>query len=133
MVLKLYGFYGSSCTERVKIILEEKKVPYEFVLVDPFKGEHKAAAYLEKQPFGVCPYIDDGGFILYESRAICRYIAAKYCDQGTPLLPRSTDLNIIALFEQAASIELTSCDIYLSNITFEKLAKPYVDNYSTSS
>ena len=126
MVLKLFGFYESSCTKSVKIVLNEKDVPYEFIVVNPFKGEHKTPEFLSKQPFGVVPYIDDDGFILYESRAICRYIAAKYRDQGIPLLPDPEDLKATALFEQAASIELTSCDIYLSALSFEQLAKPYV-------
>ena len=47
---------------------------------------------------------DDNGFILYESRAICYYIAAKYPNQGTPLLP--TELKANALFHQAASVEI---------------------------
>jgi glutathione S-transferase len=46
---------------------------------------------------------DDDGFILYESRAICHYIASKYSDQGTPLLP--TELKANTLFHQAASLE----------------------------
>ncbi|KAJ6480557.1 glutathione S-transferase [Mycena vitilis] len=60
--------------------------------------------FLEKQPFGQVPYIDDDGFILYESRAICRYIAAKHPESG--LLPTGPQAN--ALFEQAASVELTN-------------------------
>jgi glutathione S-transferase len=42
---------------------------------------------------------------VYESRAICRYIARKYEDQGTPLLPPKNDIKAEALFEQAASVE----------------------------
>ncbi|KAJ7277279.1 glutathione S-transferase, partial [Mycena rebaudengoi] len=48
----------------------------------------------------------DDGLILCETRAICRYIAGKHADQGTPLLP--TDLKGKVLFEQAASFEYTN-------------------------
>ena len=92
MVLTLVGFAASTCTRRVKTVLEEKGVPYEFKVVDGSKGEHKTEAFLQKQPFGQVPYIDDDGFILYESRAIARYIAAKYRNQGTPLIPDPSDL-----------------------------------------
>ena len=71
MVLKLVGFIVSPCMLCVALIREEKGVPYELVRIDPFKDEHKFPAYLEKQPFGQVPYIDDDGFVLYESRAIC--------------------------------------------------------------
>ncbi|KAG9035771.1 hypothetical protein FRB95_010539 [Tulasnella sp. JGI-2019a] len=61
--------------------------------------------WLEKQPFGQVPYLDDDGFILYESRAIARYIAIKYADQGTKLVPDSKDLKAVALLEQSISVE----------------------------
>ncbi|KAG6810036.1 hypothetical protein H0H92_013626 [Tricholoma furcatifolium] len=68
------------------------------------------------------PYIDDDGFILYESRAICRYIALKYADQGTKLIP--TDLKGIALFEQAASIELSNFSDLVERAVHENYFKP---------
>ncbi|PFH48361.1 hypothetical protein AMATHDRAFT_150070 [Amanita thiersii Skay4041] len=123
MVLKLYGFNLSTCTRRVGVVLHEKNVPFEFYEVDLYKGEHKSPAYLEKQPFGQVPYIDDDGFILYESRAICRYIATKYASQGTSLVPTEPKAN--ALFEQAASIELSNFDAFAAPAVYEKLFKVY--------
>lgn len=64
---------------------------------------------------------DDDGFILYESRAICRYIAAKYSERG--LIPTEPKAN--AIFEQAASVELTNFDPSASLIAIE-LFKQYV-------
>ncbi|KAJ7067533.1 thioredoxin-like protein [Mycena amicta] len=87
MVLKLYGMTFSSNTRRVACTLIEKQVPFELVNINLAGGENKSPAYMEKQPFGQVPYIDDDGFILFESRAICRYIAEKYPDQGTKLIP----------------------------------------------
>lgn len=100
MVLKLYGNGLSTCTKRVVTVLVEKKVDYELVAIDFAKAEHKSATYLQKQPFGKIPYLDDDGFIVFESRAIARYIATKYASQGTPLLPAAGDLKAQAIFEQ---------------------------------
>ncbi|KIJ10791.1 hypothetical protein PAXINDRAFT_172063 [Paxillus involutus ATCC 200175] len=117
MVLKLYGYSTSTCTLRVAVVLKEKDVPFEFHAVDLTKGEHKAPAFIANQPFGQVPYIDDDGFILYESRAICRYIAAKYASQGTVLIP--TDPKALALFEQAASTETSNFDPSVSGLAWE--------------
>ena len=124
MVLKLYGFPMSTCTRRVAVVLKEKNVPYELIVVDLSKGAQKAPEYMEKQPFGQVPYIDDDGFILFESRAICRYIATKYAAQGEPILPPASDFKATALFEQAASIEAFSFDVFASGIAAEKVFKP---------
>ena len=67
---------------------------------------------------------DDDGFILYESRAICRYIANKYANQGPALIP--TVVKEVALFEQAASVEQNNFDPYASKAVAETIFKPYV-------
>ena len=58
MVLTLYGFSLSTCTQRVATILHEKEVAFKFVEVDLRKGEHKTPEYLAKQPFGQVPVLD---------------------------------------------------------------------------
>ncbi|KAH0832875.1 thioredoxin-like protein [Lanmaoa asiatica] len=117
MVLKLYGYPTSTCTLRVAVVLKEKNVPFEFHMVDLAKGEHKAAGFIAHQPFGQVPYIDDDGFILFESRAIARYIATKYASQGSALIP--TDVKKLALFEQAAYIEAFNYDPFVSGLAWE--------------
>jgi len=128
MTLKLYGYPASSSARIVAMTLVEKKVPFEFVTVAMEVGEHKSPAFLEKQPFGQIPIIDDDGFILYESRAICRYIALKYADQGTRKLIPTDSLREIALFEQAASIEQNNFNEYARTIVYELVAKPKYTN-----
>jgi glutathione S-transferase len=121
MVLKLYGFHLSTCTRTVATVLHEKEVPFQFIPVDITKGEQKAPEYLAKHPFGQVPYIDDDGYVLYESRAIARYIATKYADQGTPLLPK--DPKAYGLYEQAASVEAFNFHPYASKAVAENVFK----------
>jgi len=123
MVLKLYGASVSTCTQRVATVLIEKKVPFELVTVDWSKGEHKSEAFVKMQPFGQVPVLEDDGFILYESRAIGRYIALKYSNQGTQLYPE--DLKKRALIEQAASVEGSNWDPHVSGIVSEKVFKKW--------
>ena len=73
MGLKLYG--SAMATARVLVTILEKELPYEFVLVDISKGDQKSEDYLKLQPFGKVPALDDDGFVMFESRAICRYLA----------------------------------------------------------
>jgi glutathione S-transferase len=65
---------------------------------------------------------DDDGFILYESRAIARYLIKKYPNQGTPLIP--SDPKSEALFEQAASIEAFNFTAFVTPIVLEKVLQP---------
>ncbi|KAJ7148782.1 glutathione S-transferase [Mycena crocata] len=119
-ILKLYGMRQATCTRRVATVLHELKVPFELHEIDFKSNEHKSPAFLEKQPFGQIPYIDDDGFILYETRAICRYIAAKHPASG--LIP--TDPKSLALFEQAASVEIANFDPHAFKAVSELVMKP---------
>ena len=48
----------------------------------------------------------------------------RYADQGTPgLVP--TELKARALYNQAASIEISNFDAFVSKAAFEKLVKPH--------
>ncbi|KAF8837492.1 glutathione S-transferase-like protein [Paxillus ammoniavirescens] len=112
----------STKTRSIAQICKEKEVPYELITVNLPAGEQKSPAHLAIQPFGQVPVIDDDGFILYESRAIARYLAAKYADQGTPnLIP--TNPKELAFFDQAASIELSHFDPHAFGLVFEKVIK----------
>ncbi|PCH37492.1 glutathione transferase [Wolfiporia cocos MD-104 SS10] len=125
MVLKLYGSPMSTCTRRVALTLKEKNVQYELIAIDITKNEHKSASFVANQPFGQVPYIvEEDGFQLFESRAIARYIALKYAGQGNVVVPDPADFKATALFEQAASIELTNFDPFASGLAAEKVFKP---------
>ena len=73
MVLKLYG--SAMSTSRVLVTILEKELPYELILIDIAKGDQKTEDYKKLQPFGKVPALDDDGFVMFESRAICKYLA----------------------------------------------------------
>lgn len=65
--------------------------------------------------------VTSGNLTLYESRPISKYLAKKY---AIPLLPADTDLEAVALFDQAQSIETLYFAEPAGKISFEKFLKP---------
>ncbi|KAG8702971.1 hypothetical protein FRC12_015543 [Ceratobasidium sp. 428] len=122
MVIKIHGVKESTCTKRVLTVCNELGLKYEVVHVDYMKGAHKQPEYLDTmQPFGVVPVLEDeDGTKIYESRAMCRYLTAKY-GKDSGLLPSSNDVVRYGLFEQAASVEYSSFDPYASGLTRERV------------
>ncbi|KIM22232.1 hypothetical protein M408DRAFT_323893 [Serendipita vermifera MAFF 305830] len=126
MVLKLYTSAIATCGQRVAVILHEKQIPYELIEPNWVNKEHKSESWLKNHPFGQMPFIDDDGFVLFESRAIIRYIATKYASSGTPLLPGDTsDLKAMAILDQAISIETSNFDPHAGGIMKEKTFKKW--------
>lgn len=101
--MKLYGHPVSTCTRKVLMTLAETNTPYEMVVVDFAKGEHKQPPHMARQPFGQVPAIDDDGVQLYESRAIARYINEKVRGKLVP-----GDLVGRARMEQWISVETSN-------------------------
>lgn len=85
--LKLYGLPMSPNVVRVATVLNEKGLEFQVVPVDVTTGAHKQPEFLALNPFGQIPALEDGDEVLYESRAINRYIATKYKSEGADLLP----------------------------------------------
>ncbi len=57
------------------MVVHHLELPVEIVMVDLFKGAHKAPAYVALNPSGKVPTLDDNGFVLTESWAIMGYLA----------------------------------------------------------
>ena len=89
MSLKLYTYWRSSASYRVRIALNLKGLDYEplprHLLRDG--GEQRSAAYLAMNPQGLLPALDDDGFVVTQSLAICEYLDERYPEP--PLLPRA--------------------------------------------
>ena len=102
-MLKIFGHPMSTCTRKVLMTLAETNTPYELSTIDFAKGEHKQPAHLARQPFGQIPALDDDGFAIYESRAICRYIDEKVSGKLIP-----SDIKARAVMEQWISVETSN-------------------------
>ncbi|MDR5837672.1 glutathione S-transferase family protein [Caballeronia sp. LZ034LL] len=57
--------------------LEEIGVPYELKML-PFPPRVLARAYMEVNPLGTIPALEDEGVFMTESAAICQYLAARH-------------------------------------------------------
>jgi glutathione S-transferase len=79
-MIKLYDFKSSPNCQRVKVVLEEKKISYETIPIDLRKKEQKTPEYLKINPYGKVPALIDGDTTLYESCIINEYLNEKYPD-----------------------------------------------------
>ncbi|OZG71090.1 glutathione S-transferase [Hahella sp. CCB-MM4] len=79
--IKLYQYPLSGHCHRVQLFMSLLEIPYELILVDLSKGEHKLAEYLSMNRFGQVPVINDNGTVLADSNAILVYLAKRY-DSG---------------------------------------------------
>ena len=82
--MKLYG-YRNGRTLRALWALEEAGAEYDYIEIDLMRGEGREPWFLELNPGGKVPVLDDGGTVITESAAVCMHIAEKYPDGG--LLP----------------------------------------------
>src|SRR5438445_2100925 len=74
--MKLYGFWRSLATYRVRVAMALKGIKAEEISIDLLKGKQNTDDYLAVNPQGVVPalVLDDGGPPLFQSLAILEYI-----------------------------------------------------------
>lgn len=85
-LLCLHGYRYSVYTRIVRVVLAEKSLAYDLSEVNPFEQESSAAA--NPHPFGMVPVLSHGGFQIYETNAITRYLDAAFPNPAlTPRLP----------------------------------------------
>jgi len=82
--LTLYGPHWSAYTRSVRLVLIEKAIEYDLVEVD-FANGNMPTEHLARHPFAKVPVLTHGGFSLYETHAICRYLEAAF--PQNPLQP----------------------------------------------
>jgi maleylacetoacetate isomerase len=83
--MKLYNYFRSSASFRVRIALQLKGLPYDYVSVHLAKGEHKKPEFAALTAEGLVPLLDTGSARLSQSMAIIEYLDETHPEP--PLLP----------------------------------------------
>ena len=114
--MKIFGDARSTNTRKVLMTLCELNMPYELAHVDFALGEHKQPAHMARQPFGQIPALEDDGFMLYESHAMCRYLNDR---AGGSLIPRESRSR--AATDQWMSIEAANFSAHAMKFVYHYL------------
>jgi len=111
MALKLYTYWRSSASFRVRIALNLKGLAYESVPKHLLRegGEQRRADYLAINPQGLVPGLDHDGAFVSQSLAICEYL--DEIQPEPPLLPGSA-LDRATIRAMALAI---ACDVHPLN------------------
>lgn len=81
-VMRLYNANFSPNALRVRAVAHELGVELEIVEVDIRAGDNRAAEFLARNSNAKVPVLEDGNFVLWESRAICAYLAGIRPEAG---------------------------------------------------
>ena len=108
--MKLYNYFRSSASFRVRIALQLKGLGYDYVPVHLVKGEHKQPGYAAVSPTLLVPtLVTDGGAALGQSMAIIEYLDETHPEP--PLLPRDA----LERARVRALAQLIACEIHPLN------------------
>ncbi|WP_027708987.1 maleylacetoacetate isomerase [Zooshikella ganghwensis] len=111
--MKLYSYWRSSTTYRLRIALNIKQVTYDIIPVHLVKdgGEQFSPWYTELNPQQRVPVLDTGESCLIQSMAILEWLDETYSEP--PLLPADH----LSRAQVRAMMQLIGCDIHpLNNI-----------------
>ncbi len=120
-MLIIYGSDLSSPSNKVRFTANALGLQYDFKRVSLKDGENRKPEYLKLHPAGKIPVIIDDGFILFESDAICQYLADK---NNSPLYPK--DLKQRALINQWMYFMSIHVAGALSKVVFNRVFAPVI-------
>jgi glutathione S-transferase len=74
MAFTLYNAPQSTCSQRVRFVLNAKALAFDEVKLDLMAGDQLTPAYLKLNPNGVVPTLDHDGQIVIDSSVIIEYL-----------------------------------------------------------
>jgi len=86
MTLTLYNFPQSTCSQKVRLVLWEKGLPFEDRHVDHKSREHLSEWYLKLNPNGVVPTLAHDNAVIIDSSVIMEYLDEVFPE--VPMVPR---------------------------------------------
>jgi maleylacetoacetate isomerase len=109
--MKLYNYFRSSASFRVRIALELKGLGYEYLSVHLAKGEHKQQQYAAVSASQLVPtLVLDDGQLLSQSMAIIEYL-----DETHPNPPLLLPRDPLGRARVRALAQLIACEIHPLN------------------
>ena len=87
-MLKLYGYFRSSASYRVRIALAIKGLDYEQASIHLARGRQYAPEFSQISPQNLVPVLEHDGWRLYQSLAIIQYLDEKFPQPA--LLPKDS-------------------------------------------
>lgn len=118
----MYRLYGIPTQNTLKCayVLAEVGKDFEYKQIDLRSGEQKTEAFLKINPVGKVPALQHNDFNLFESGAICRYIANV---EKSPLYPTASEKR--ALVDQWLDFFSAHLGRWLSTLFFENVIKKW--------
>jgi glutathione S-transferase len=88
MAFTLYNAPQSTCSQRVRFVLNAKGLPFDEVKLDLLAGDQLKPDYLKLNPNGVVPTLDHDGNVIVDSSVIIEYLDEILPEPGfTPKAP----------------------------------------------
>ncbi len=82
--IRIHSFPLSGHAHRVQLFASLAGIAHEVIHVDLAAGAHKKAPFLNLNPAGQVPVVEDGDIVLTDSNAILVYLARKYAPSFLP-------------------------------------------------
>src|SRR5499426_4666730 len=87
MSFTLYNAPQSTCSQRVRFVLNAKKISFAEIKLDLLAGDQLKPDYLALNPNGVVPTLVHGGTVVIDSSVIIEYLD-EVAPQGESFTPK---------------------------------------------
>ena len=117
--INILHFQGSSCSQKLRIFLNEKKIDWKSYHIDLVKGDNFTKWFLGINPRGVVPVLVDDGEVYIESNDIIQHLDKKF--QSNFLWPENLNEKIKEFLEEENEIHFD-----LRNLTMKFVAPSFL-------